>query len=102
MDLLVLPADDIGPEITAATMSVLQRANAVFSLDLRFETQEIGMRDKCSDLIAAAKAIELAVDSCLADPATRTADIGGGLGTGAFAAAVLKRLEKSARQPVAA
>jgi 3-isopropylmalate dehydrogenase len=62
----------------------------------------LGMRDKCSDLIVAAKAIEFAVDSCLADPATRTADIGGGLGTGAFAAAVLKRLEKSARQPVAA
>ncbi|HEV2008006.1 MAG TPA: isocitrate/isopropylmalate family dehydrogenase, partial [Burkholderiales bacterium] len=62
----------------------------------------LGIREKCSELIAAAKAIELAVDSCLADAATRTVDIGGELGTGAFAAAVLKRIEKSARQSVAA
>ncbi len=43
MNLLVLPGDDIGPEITAAAMSVLRRADAIFSLDLRFETREVGM-----------------------------------------------------------
>ena len=62
----------------------------------------LGLRKKNGDLIAAAKAIELAVDTCLADPTTRTVDVGGGLGTRAFAAAVLKRLGKNARQPVAA
>ena len=29
MNILVLPGDDIGPEITAAAVSVLERANAV-------------------------------------------------------------------------
>jgi 3-isopropylmalate dehydrogenase len=43
MNLLLLPGDDIGPEITAAAMTVLARANALFALDLRFETREVGM-----------------------------------------------------------
>lgn len=32
MNLLVLPGDDIGPEITAAALTVLERTNALFSL----------------------------------------------------------------------
>lgn len=43
MDILVLPGDDIGPEITEATLSVLRNVNDVFSLDLQFETIEVGM-----------------------------------------------------------
>ena len=43
MNVLVLPGDDIGPEITAAALSVLERANAVHSLGLEFETREVGM-----------------------------------------------------------
>lgn len=43
MNLLVLPGDDIGPEITAAAMSVLERANAVFSLGLKFVQREVGV-----------------------------------------------------------
>lgn len=42
----------------------------------------------------AAAAINAAVDTSLADPATRTADLGGTLGTQAFAAAVAERLSK--------
>ncbi len=41
----------------------------------------------------AAAALDAAVDACIADPATRTADLGGTLGTRAFAAAVAARLE---------
>ena len=52
MKILVLPGDGIGPEITDATLAVLDRANAKFKLK---------------------------------DPATRTADLGGKLGTRAFA-----------------
>jgi 3-isopropylmalate dehydrogenase len=43
MNLLVLPGDDIGPEITAAALTVFQRANAVFSLDLKLEQRDVGM-----------------------------------------------------------
>jgi isocitrate/isopropylmalate dehydrogenase len=41
--LLVLPGDGIGPEITAATMAVLDAANRKFDLRLSFETREIGL-----------------------------------------------------------
>jgi isocitrate/isopropylmalate dehydrogenase len=42
MQLLVLPGDGIGPEITAATLAVLNAASRRFSLDLAFETKDIG------------------------------------------------------------
>jgi 3-isopropylmalate dehydrogenase len=43
MNILVLPGDDIGPEITAAAMSLLERTNAVFSLGLNFVQREVGV-----------------------------------------------------------
>src|SRR5688500_4209411 len=43
MNVLVLPGDDIGPEITAVALGVLERANAVYSLGLGFVTREIGV-----------------------------------------------------------
>src|SRR5258706_423656 len=43
MRILVLPGDGIGPEITAATLTVLERANALFKLDLRWQHEEIGL-----------------------------------------------------------
>jgi isocitrate/isopropylmalate dehydrogenase len=42
MDVLVLPGDGIGPEITAATLTVLDRANQVFGLGLNWKHDEIG------------------------------------------------------------
>ena len=43
MKILVLPGDGIGPEITAATLAVLERANAVFRLGLSWQREEIGL-----------------------------------------------------------
>ena len=43
MDILVLPGDDIGPEITAAALGILERANAVYSLGLDFVQREVGV-----------------------------------------------------------
>jgi isocitrate/isopropylmalate dehydrogenase len=43
MKILVLPGDGIGPEITAATLTVLQRANALFRLELQWQHEEIGL-----------------------------------------------------------
>ena len=43
MKILVLPGDGIGPEITAATLAVLDRANAKFKLGLEWQTEEIGL-----------------------------------------------------------
>ena len=43
MKILVLPGDGIGPEITRATLDVLRAADAALSLDLEFETRDIGL-----------------------------------------------------------
>ena len=43
MNLLVLPGDGIGPEITAATLRVLQAADRRHGLGLEYETREIGL-----------------------------------------------------------
>jgi 3-isopropylmalate dehydrogenase len=43
MEILVLPGDGIGPEITRATLGVLEAAERRFGLDLAFETREIGL-----------------------------------------------------------
>jgi len=40
--ILVLPGDGIGPEITTATLTVLDRANAKFKLGLEWQTEDIG------------------------------------------------------------
>ena len=42
LQLLILPGDGIGPEITAATMQVLKAANEAFFLNLAFEQADIG------------------------------------------------------------
>jgi len=43
MDVLILPGDGIGPEITAATMQVLDAVNSKYSLGLCFHDEEIGL-----------------------------------------------------------
>ena len=43
MKILVLPGDGIGPEITTATLAVLERADALFKLDLEWQREEIGL-----------------------------------------------------------
>ncbi len=52
----------------------------------------LGERRDDAGLLAAARAIGGAVDSVLADPATRTADLGGPLGTRAFGQVVADRV----------
>lgn len=42
IDLLVLPGDGIGPEISEATVRVLQETARIFDLTLRFDTMDIG------------------------------------------------------------
>ena len=42
MKILVLPGDGIGPEITDATMTVLERANASYKLGLEWQREDIG------------------------------------------------------------
>jgi 3-isopropylmalate dehydrogenase len=43
MNILVLPGDGIGPEITAATLTVLERADDTLGLGLTFEQCDIGL-----------------------------------------------------------
>ncbi len=43
MRILVLPGDGIGPEITAATLAVLDRADVLFKLGLQWQHEEIGL-----------------------------------------------------------
>jgi 3-isopropylmalate dehydrogenase len=42
MRIMVLPADGIGPEITSATMDVLNAADKAFGLDLSFDFEDAG------------------------------------------------------------
>lgn len=42
MRLLVLPCDGIGPEITAATMEVLEATNKAFKLGLQYDYDDVG------------------------------------------------------------
>ncbi|ROS32104.1 isocitrate/isopropylmalate dehydrogenase family protein [Amycolatopsis thermoflava] len=44
MQILVLPGDGIGPEITAATLDVLTAADRLLGLGLEFETRDIGLK----------------------------------------------------------
>ena len=43
MRILVLPGDAIGPEITAAALEVLERADALFELGLQWQREEVGL-----------------------------------------------------------
>jgi len=52
----------------------------------------LGERKNEEGLVAAAAAIEAAVDTAIKDPKTRTRDLGGALSTAEFAASVLKNL----------
>jgi 3-isopropylmalate dehydrogenase len=52
----------------------------------------IAARESQPEFEQAARAIESAVDACLQDKATRTRDLGGTLGTAAFASAVAARI----------
>jgi isocitrate dehydrogenase (NAD+) len=54
----------------------------------------LGMRHGNPSFVVAAGAVDKAIDKLLSDPATRTADIGGTIGTKAFTAALVKELEK--------
>ena len=44
MKILVLPGDGIGPEIVASTLDILRAADERLSLNLSFETMEIGLK----------------------------------------------------------
>ena len=44
MKILVLPGDGIGPEITQATLAVLDRANAKYKLGLEWQMEDIGLK----------------------------------------------------------
>jgi len=75
MNILVLPGDDIGPEITAAAVAVLQRASAVHALGLRFETRDIGMashRRSGTTLPDSAMEAALAADAVVLGPCGMT------------------------------
>jgi isocitrate/isopropylmalate dehydrogenase len=52
----------------------------------------LGERQGLASLVAAAAAIETAMDRVVADPAGRTRDLGGTLGTAEFALAVVAAL----------
>ncbi|QRP47718.1 isocitrate/isopropylmalate dehydrogenase family protein [Amycolatopsis sp. FDAARGOS 1241] len=73
-------APDIAGQGVANPASLI--LSAAMLLDWR------GRRDENDALVSGAELVTRAVDSVLDDPATRTADLGGTLGTEAFAAAV--------------
>ena len=79
--------DIAGKDIANPTGLILSAAMLLDSL---------GNRHSRPQLADAGRAIEAAVDAVLANPAQRTADLGGKTGTRAFGMAVVAQLEKSA------
>jgi 3-isopropylmalate dehydrogenase len=77
--------DIAGKDVANPTSLIL---SAAMLLDWR------GRRDGDTRLVAAATAIESAIDLVLGNAATRTRDIGGELGTAAFGAAVCATIRK--------
>jgi 3-isopropylmalate dehydrogenase len=76
MKLVVLPGDDIGPEIVAATLEVLAATDNVFALGLQYDIQEVGMaahRQFGTTLPGAALSAIAAADGVLLGPAGMTA-----------------------------
>ena len=63
MRIVVMPGDDIGPEITAVTMTMLEAVNRTHALGMVFETVDVGMASfrKCGNTIP-----ESAVEAALA------------------------------------
>jgi 3-isopropylmalate dehydrogenase len=62
-------------------------------LSIAMLLQWLGEKHDREDLHEASAAIDCAVDTALGDPATRTADLGGSLGTQAFAKHVITLLQ---------
>jgi 3-isopropylmalate dehydrogenase len=78
---------------SAPDIAGIDRANPTsLILSAAMLLEWIGARRGDATLSAAAKGIEGAVDSTLQDPETRTADLGGKLGTQEFGKAVAGRL----------
>ncbi len=72
----VLPGDDIGPEITQATLHVLRAADARFGLGLDFTTHQVGMAAHArlgTTLPDAALQDAIAADALLLGPGGMTA-----------------------------
>jgi 3-isopropylmalate dehydrogenase len=65
---------------------------AAFMWSTAMLLEHLGARSQRRDLVEAGAALSATVDALLGDPATRTKDLGGALGTKAFGAAVAKAL----------
>ncbi len=76
MDILLLPGDDIGPEIMAVSAEVLRAASEVFGLDLSLETREVGVAAHAREGSTVPPAVleaALAADGLVLGPAGMTA-----------------------------
>jgi 3-isopropylmalate dehydrogenase len=76
MRLVVMPGDDVGPEITAAALVGLEAADRTFGLGLELATVEVGMashRRNGTTLTDAALAAALAADGVILGPCGMTA-----------------------------
>ena len=63
MHIVVMPGDDIGPEITEVTMTMLEAVNRAYALGMEFEIVDVGMASfkKCGNTMP-----ESAVEKALA------------------------------------
>jgi isocitrate/isopropylmalate dehydrogenase len=71
MRIVVMPGDDIGPEITEASLAALRAADRRFALGLRFDRVEVGMasyRAHGDTLTAGALEAALAADGVILGP----------------------------------
>ena len=75
MRIVVMPGDDIGPEITDVTMTMLETVNHAYALGMKFETVDVGMASfrKCGNTVPeSAVAAALAADGVILGPCGMT------------------------------
>jgi isocitrate/isopropylmalate dehydrogenase len=75
MRIVVMPGDDIGPEITEVTMTMLETVNRAYALGMEFEIVDVGMASfrKCGHTIPeSAVAAALAADGVILGPCGMT------------------------------
>jgi 3-isopropylmalate dehydrogenase len=64
MNIVVMPGDDIGPEITDVTLTMLEKVNRAFALGMNFNVVDVGMASfkKCGNTIPES-AVQAALDA---------------------------------------
>lgn len=92
MNIVMMPGDDIGPEIVEAEIAKAVAISGGLGLSTAMLFEWLGVKHALPALVDASTAITTAVDVALADDGARTGDLGGRGNTRLFAERVVAAL----------